>query len=76
MHRSMEERLVYKKLNSATTLIQRHQGGSSMQSMYYIGLDVHKKAITYCVKDVSGQIHSEGTIPATRIDLNRNQSAN
>ena len=23
--------------------------------MYYIGLDVHKKTISYCVKDVSGQ---------------------
>ena len=40
-----------------------------MNSMYYIGLDVHKKTISYCVKDVSGQIHSEGTIPATRPDL-------
>ena len=42
-----------------------------MQSMYYIGLDVHKKTISYCVKDVSGQIHAEGTIPATRLDLDR-----
>ena len=40
-----------------------------MQSMYYIGLDVHKKTISYCVKDGSGAIHSEGTIPATRLDL-------
>ena len=37
--------------------------------MYYIGLDVHKKTISYCVKEVSGQIHSEGTVPATRPDL-------
>ena len=37
--------------------------------MYYIGLDVHKKTISYCVKDVSGQIHQRGTIPATRTDL-------
>jgi hypothetical protein len=36
-----------------------------MQSMYYVGLDVHKKTISYCVKDVSGRIHLEGTIPAT-----------
>ena len=34
--------------------------------MYYIGLDVHKKTIRYCVKEVSGQIHSEGSVPATR----------
>jgi transposase len=42
-----------------------------VQSMYYVGLDVHKKTISYCVKDVSGRIHREGTIPATRIDLDR-----
>jgi transposase len=42
-----------------------------MQSMYYVGLDVHKKTISYCVKDGSGRIHLEGTIPATRTDLDR-----
>jgi transposase len=42
-----------------------------MQSMYYIGLDVHKKSISYCVKDGSGRIHAEGAIPATRSDLDR-----
>ncbi len=40
-----------------------------MQSMYYIGLDVHKKTISYCVKDVSGQVQAEGTIGSTRMDL-------
>ncbi len=29
-----------------------------MQSMYYIGLDVHKRTISYCVKDGSGTIHA------------------
>src|SRR6202166_212478 len=59
-------------LNSATTLIQRdNQGGSPMQTMYYIGLDVHKKKISYCVKDGSGHIHAEGAIPAARSDLDR-----
>src|ERR1700681_1494682 len=42
-----------------------------MQSMYYIGLDVHKRTISYCVKDGSGKIHAEGMIPATRFDLDR-----
>jgi transposase len=42
-----------------------------MQSMYYIGLDVHKKTISYCVKDGSGRIHAQGSIPATRLDLDR-----
>jgi hypothetical protein len=37
--------------------------------MYYIGLDVHKKTISYCVKDASGQIHQEGKIGATRREL-------
>ena len=35
-------------------------------SMYYIGLDAHKKTISYCVKEVSGQIRTEGTLQATR----------
>lgn len=42
-----------------------------MKPMYYIGLDVHKRKISYCVKDASGQLHSEGSIPATRFDLDR-----
>jgi transposase len=37
--------------------------------MYYIGLDVHKKTVSYCVKDVAGQIHQEGKIGATRWEL-------
>jgi hypothetical protein len=31
-----------------------------MQAMYYIGLDVHKRTISYCVKDGSGAIDSKG----------------
>ena len=42
-----------------------------MGPMYYIGLDVHKQKISYCVKDVGGRIHVEGWIPATRFDLDR-----
>src|SRR3989454_6557349 len=41
------------------------------ENMYYIGLDVHKRTISYCVKDGSGTIHAEGTISATRFDLDR-----
>ena len=37
--------------------------------MYYIGLDVHKKTISYCVKDVSGRVHQEGKLGATRREL-------
>ena len=42
-----------------------------MGPMYYIGLDVHKQKISYCVKDVGGKIHAEGWMPATRFDLDR-----
>jgi hypothetical protein len=42
--------------------------------MYYIGLDVHKKAISYCVKDASGQVHQEGQIGATRWELDGGRS--
>src|SRR5437660_12315699 len=37
--------------------------------MYHIGLDVHKKTISYCVKDVSGHVQQRGTMAATRTDL-------
>ena len=40
-----------------------------MEPMYYIGLDVHKQKISYCVKDSGGKIYGEGWIPATRHDL-------
>jgi transposase len=37
--------------------------------MYYIGLDVHKKTISYCVKDAAGCVHQEGRIGSTRGEL-------
>lgn len=40
-----------------------------MTTMNYIGLDVHKKTISYCVKDVSGRIQQEGKIRSTRREL-------
>jgi len=40
-----------------------------MEPMYYIGLDVHKKKISYCVKDSAGRICGEGSLTATRLDL-------
>jgi hypothetical protein len=40
-----------------------------MTTMNYIGLDVHKKTISYCVKDVSGRIQQEGKIGSTRREL-------
>jgi transposase len=40
-----------------------------MEPMYYIGLDVHKRKISYCVKDSGGKVDSEGSLSATRLDL-------
>jgi len=37
--------------------------------MNYIGLDVHKKTISYCLKDVSGRVRQEGKIGSTRCEL-------
>jgi transposase len=37
-----------------------------MTDYHYVGLDVHKKIIAYCVKKDTGRIVAEGTVPATR----------
>lgn len=37
-----------------------------MNAIYYIGLDIHKKTIAYCVKKVDGTIVSQGTVAAER----------
>ena len=40
-----------------------------MRELYYIGLDVHKKTITYCSKTQDGALVARGTIEATRAAL-------
>ena len=47
---------------------ENYLGGSS-ETMYYIGLDVHKRTISYCVKDAAGCVHMEGKIGSTRREL-------
>jgi transposase len=47
---------------------ENNLGGSS-ETMYFIGLGVHKKKISYCVKDAAGRVHQEGKVRATRLDL-------
>jgi hypothetical protein len=37
--------------------------------MYYIGLDVHRKTISYCVKAAAGHVHQEGKVGSTRCEL-------
>jgi hypothetical protein len=40
-----------------------------MKEVYYIGLDLHKKIIAYCIKTASGVTVSRGTVAATRSAL-------
>lgn len=37
--------------------------------LYFVGLDVHKQVIAFCVKTPDGKIVQEGSIPATRSAL-------
>jgi transposase len=53
---------------SAQADSENNLGGSS-EIMYFIGLDVHKKTISFCVKDATSRVHQEGKIGATRRDL-------
>src|SRR5712675_231054 len=48
---------------------ENYPGGSLRDDMYYIGLDVHKRTISYCVKDAAGHVHQEGKIGSTRREL-------
>ena len=38
-----------------------------MNVNHYIGFDVHKKSISYCVKAADGTIVEEGTLRATHL---------
>ncbi|MFZ2951160.1 MAG: IS110 family transposase [Desulfuromonadaceae bacterium] len=40
-----------------------------METLYYIGLDVHKKTIAYCIKTVGGKTMRQGVISAGRNEL-------
>jgi transposase len=40
-----------------------------MERLYYIGLDIHKKTISYCVKQIDGKIVQQGTMAADRKTL-------
>ena len=42
-----------------------------MNAIHYIGFDVHKKTISFCVKTAAGQIVEEGTLEAERTVLRR-----
>jgi len=40
-----------------------------MNDVHYVGLDVHKKTISYCVKKADGTVVAEGKVPATMAAL-------
>jgi transposase len=40
-----------------------------MNELYYIGLDVHKKSVSFCTKTKDGTIVARGTVEATRAAL-------
>ena len=42
-----------------------------MNVSHYIGFDVHKKTVNYCVKTVDGQMVEEGKLPALRAQLRK-----
>jgi len=42
-----------------------------MSRVHYVGFDIHKKFIAFCVKTPAGIKREEGVIPATRRDLDR-----
>src|ERR1035437_9846694 len=41
---------------------------ASMNSIYYIGLDIHKKVIAYCIKRIDGALVRQGTVAADGAD--------
>jgi len=45
-----------------------------MNAIYYIGLDIHKKTISYCVKKVDGTLVRQGAVCAERKALQQWQS--
>jgi len=42
-----------------------------MENIHYIGLDIHKKMIAFCIKTYGGDLIKRGTLPATRKALNK-----
>lgn len=42
-----------------------------MNAIYYIGLDIHKKTIAYCIKRIDGTLVDQGTVAAERKALSR-----
>src|SRR6266446_7994734 len=54
---------------------QKAHRENPMNAPHYIGFDVHKKTISFCVKTASGEIVEEGSVPAQRTVLRQWASA-
>lgn len=50
---------------------QKNHKEVSMAALYYIGLDIHKKVIAYCIKALDGRLVDAGMIGADRNSLDR-----
>src|SRR5215469_13906755 len=46
--------------------LRNHRQENPMTATHYIGFDVHKKSVSYCVKDAAGTIAEDGKLRATR----------
>jgi transposase len=40
-----------------------------MEKLYYIGLDIHKKVIAYCIKELDGRVVEQGKISTDRVTV-------
>lgn len=50
---------------------QKAHQENPMNALHYIGFDVHKKTISFCVKTAAGEIVEEGSLLAQRTVLRR-----
>src|ERR1700752_2119575 len=66
---SREEHEVLQRAELSGQADSENNLGGSSETMYYIGLDVHKRTISYCVKDAAGHVRGEGKIGSTRREL-------
>ena len=42
-----------------------------MTTLCYIGLDIHKKVVAYCIKAIDGRLVGEGMIAANRREVDQ-----
>src|ERR1700741_1753222 len=65
----IEERAALQEAELSRQADSENDLGGSSETMYFIGLDVHKKSISYCVKDAAGRVYQEGKIGSSRREL-------